>query len=206
MSAESNAGPKENPLNILVLNGAPAAGPGAAGRAASETAAAEALARGWTTAVFDLDGLDIGPCRGCFACWLKHPGLCAIEDDQGNILKAMASADILVWTTPVVFGGYGAALKKSLDRFIPNILPFFIRVQGEIHHPPRYPRRRSLLVFGTLPGPDPEAERIFHALVQRNALNLGSVISASRVLPENTPADAWAATISGLLSEAGEAL
>ena len=26
--------------------------------------------------------IAINPCRGCFACWLKHPGTCAVKDEQ----------------------------------------------------------------------------------------------------------------------------
>jgi multimeric flavodoxin WrbA len=193
-------------MNTLILNGAPAGRRGAAARAIAGTVADEARARGWTVAAFDLDGLDIKPCRGCFACWLKHPGTCAVKDDQEPILKALASIDILVWTTPVVFGGYGPTLKKSLDRLIPNILPFFIKTHGEIHHPPRYPRRRVFLVFGTQAGPDPEAGRVFHDLVLRNALNLGSVRADSRIFQDSETPDAWTGTVKELLAGAKEAL
>ncbi|MHB8055889.1 MAG: flavodoxin family protein [Candidatus Aminicenantales bacterium] len=193
-------------MNALILNGAPGNGRGATVRAIVGTITAEAQANGWTTSVFDLDGLDIKPCRGCFACWLKHPGICAIKDDEEPILKAMASTDVLVWTTPVTFGGYGPTLKKALDRLIPNLLPFFIKTHGELHHPQRYPRRRSFLVFGTTASPDADVERIFHGLVQRNALNLNSVMTASRVFPEGAaPAD-WTGTVGKLLADAKEAL
>lgn len=191
-------------MNALILNGAPAGRRGAAGRAIAETTAAEVRALGGTAAVFDLDGLDIKPCRGCFACWLKHPGICAIKDDEESILKAWPSADIAVWITPVVFGGYGPALKKALDRIIPGILPFFIKTHGEIHHPPRYPRRRSFLVFGTLNEADAEAERVFDNLVQRNAINIGSVMAASRVFRESAPPAEWTGTVKELLAGAME--
>lgn len=193
-------------MNILILNGAPAGERGAFSRAVAETAASEAKNRGWTETVFDLDGLEIKPCRGCFACWLKHPGTCAIKDDEEPVVRAMASADIVVWTTPVVFGGYGSTLKKALDRIIPVILPFFIKTHGEIHHPPRYPRRRSLLAIGTLPAADAEAERIFHNLVQRNAINFGSVMTASRVFLESASPAEWTGPVKELLAGAKEAL
>ena len=130
--------------------------------------------------------MTIKPCLGCFACWMKNPGICAIRDDQEAVLKAMAASDIQIWTTAVTFGGYSSILKKSLDRAIPNILPFFIKIQGEIHHPQRYEKRRAFLGLGTLPGPEAESERIFHKLVRRNALNLGSVTTESRIFYENT--------------------
>lgn len=192
-------------MNILILNGGPRNGRGATCRAISEKIVGEARAKGWTAAAFDLDGMDIKPCRGCFACWLKHPGTCAIKDDEEAILKPAASNDAWVWITPVTFGGYSPVLKKALDRLIPNILPFFIKTHGEIHHPPRYERRRSFLAFGTLPSPDPEAERVFHALVRRNAINLGSVMTESRVFYDGGEASTIAGQVRELLKATEEA-
>jgi multimeric flavodoxin WrbA len=173
-------------MNVLILDGAPRDGRGAACRKIAEAAANAARAKAWSVTAFELDGMDIKPCRGCFACWLKHPGTCAIQDDEGSILKAWAASELHIWLTPVVFGGYGPALKKALDRSIPNVLPFFTKVRGEAHHPHRYEKRRSLFVLGTLPSPDAEAERVFHDLVARNAINHGSTMTLSRVLYDGT--------------------
>ncbi len=169
-------------MNVLILDGGPRDGRGAACRKIVAAAAEEARGRGHAVTAFAPDGMAIKPCQGCFACWVKHPGTCAIKDEEEPILRAFAAADILVWITPVTFGGYGPALKKALDRVLPYLLPYFITRQGESHHPPRYERRRALIVLGTLPAADPEAERIFHHLVGRNALNLASVRTESLVV------------------------
>lgn len=171
-------------MNTLILDGGPRDRRGASGRAIAAALVEEARARGHAVAAFSLDERAIKPCQGCFACWVRHPGTCAIKDDQAPVLEAMARADLQVWVTPLTFGGYSQALKKSLDRCLPNILPFFEMRQGEVHHPPRYERRRRLLVLGTSAGPDPEAEAIFHRLVERNALNLDSVSTLSIVVAE----------------------
>ena len=113
---------------------------------------------------------------------MKHPGTCAIKDDEAAILRPLAEADLQVWITPITYGGYAPALKRALDRFLPILLPFFTRRQGEAHHPLRYKRRRALCVIGTLAEADTEAEAIFHHLVGRNALNLASVLTKSLVL------------------------
>ncbi len=193
-------------MNITILNGAEGNGRGATLRSVASAIAAEAGARGWTASAFDLASMDMKPCRGCFACWLKHPGKCAIKDKEELLIKAMATTDLAVWLTPVVYGGYGPALKKALDRVIPILLPFFIKVEGELHHPQRYPRRRSLIVIGTQAASDEEAERIFHGLVQRNALNLNSVRTASRVIREGAAPTEWATDLTTLLAEAKEAV
>lgn len=192
-------------MNILVLNGGPSGGRGGTCRLIRETVEIKSRAKGWNVTAYDLGGMAIKPCRGCFACWLKHPGTCAIKDDGELILKAMAGSDAQVWITPVAFGGYSPALKKALDRSIPNLLPFFIKVHDEVHHPQRYENRRSFTVFGTLASPDAEAERIFHNLVLRNALNLGSVITESRVLYEDAERAGIAGLVEELLQAAAEA-
>lgn len=189
-------------MNVVVLDGSPRDSRGASARALAAETGALARSGGHDVTAFALDGLDIKPCRGCFACWVKHPGTCAIADDEEPVLRAMASADVLIWITPVTFGGYAPALKKALDRFIPNILPFFVIRGGEVHHPPRYERRRSLLVLGTRPAPDAEAERIFHSLVGRNALNLDSVRTLSIVVHDGE-ADGHKDRVSEFLAAAG---
>lgn len=193
-------------MNILILDGGPRDGRGETCRKVAAAVASEARARGDTLTAFDLDGLDIKPCRGCFACWLKHPGTCAIKDGQEDILEAMAASDVQVWITPVTFGGYSPALKKVLDRAIPNILPYFIMRRGEVHHPLRYPRRRSFLAVGTLAAPDPEAERTFHHLFGRNALNMDSVRTESRVVLDGAGGSEIAGRAAELLDAAEEAL
>jgi multimeric flavodoxin WrbA len=193
-------------MNVLILNGGPLNGRGATCRNIKEAVASEAQVKGWNVTAYDLDGLNIKPCRGCFACWLKHPGTCAIKDDEELILKAMAGSDVQVWITPVTFGGYSAALKKSLDRCIPISLPFFTKRQGEVHHPLRYEKRPSLLALGAGHSPDAEAERIFHGLVRRNAINLDAARAGSHVFQEGTEAAEIAGRVKELLDAAKEAL
>ena len=191
-------------MNILILNGGPLSGRGASCRKIAEAVVNQSQARGWNVTVYDLDGLAIKPCRGCFACWLKHPGTCAIMDDEEPILRSIVASDVQIWISPVTFGGYSPALKKALDRSIPNVLPFFTKRHGEVHHPHRYDKRRSYLAFGTLPSPDPEAERIFHNLVRRNALNLDSVMMESRVFCDSAVEAMVAGQVGELLQAAEE--
>jgi multimeric flavodoxin WrbA len=192
-------------MNILVLNGGPLNVRGTTCRKIKETVADRAQGMGWNVTAYDLEGLNLKPCRGCFACWVKHPGTCIVKDDEELILKAMAESDAQTWITPVTFGGYSVALKRALDRAIPNLLPFFTIRQGEIHHPTRYEKRRSLLVLGTLPSPHAEAERIFHGLVRRNALNLDSIMTDSRVFYDGVDEKLILPEVTRLLDAAKEA-
>jgi multimeric flavodoxin WrbA len=159
-------------MNATILNGGNGNARGRTCLTVREAAEKKLISEGWSVKVFNLEGMSIKPCRGCFACWLKHPGICAIKDDQEDILKALAVADLRVWITPITFGGYSSAFKKALDRSIPVLLPFFIKVGGEVHHPQRYPKQCKLAVFGTISGSDENSERIFKGLVRRNSLNI----------------------------------
>jgi len=122
--------------------------------------------------VFELRKMEIAPCQGCFGCWCRTPGKCLIEDSSQAIVSTIAKADLLVFLTPVTFGGYSSELKKLLDRAICLISPFFMKVHGETHHIPRYESLPRLLGVGVGTGCDIECQNIFKTLVERNALNL----------------------------------
>jgi len=175
-------------MKAVFLKGSPAAGQDPLSNRAAAAVMAAMKAWGWQTKAFALAGLDIQPCRGCFSCWVKTPGLCVIRDDgQEPILRAWAEADLIAILTPVIFGGYAPELKKALDRIIPVLLPFFIKIDGEAHHPQRYPRRRRLLAIGTQRQEDPDSENNFRRIVLRNALNMGGIEATTLVFSGDVP-------------------
>ena len=117
--------------------------------------------------------LAIAPCTGCFGCWTRTPGECVIMDDARDVVGSYVGSDLVVFVTPVTFGGYSSQLKKLLDRIILSVLdPRFTVVGGEVHHRLRYRRYPKTVGFGTLPSPDPDAERLFARLVARNGINV----------------------------------
>jgi multimeric flavodoxin WrbA len=122
----------------------------------------------------ELRNLKILPCTGCFDCWTKTPGICKIKDHGREVTKKMIQSDLLIFLTPVVFGGYSSELKKALDRSLGLMLPYFTKIQGKVHHKKRYKKYPSLLAVGTLSAPDNQKENIFKGLVSRNAINAHS--------------------------------
>ena len=128
--------------------------------------------RGWEIDHILLRQRKIGNCAGDFFCWIRNPGLCNIDDDNRLIARDTANCDLLVYLTPVTFGGYSSYLKGAVDHLTQNNLPFFTQVHREIHHPPRYGRTSKFLVIGWMNAPDLEEEAIFQHLVQRNAINM----------------------------------
>ena len=121
-----------------------------------------------------LDGDALAPCRGCFGCWIKTPGLCVLSNDAVNeIAGEEIRADAVVLLSRIQYGGYSYDVKAFLDRSIPNISPFFEIYQGEMHHRMRYKRFPAWIAIGY--GAHTEREgQCFVALAERNALNMRS--------------------------------
>jgi len=129
---------------------------------------------GYQVEKLSLRDIDIAPCLGCFGCWVKTPGVCVIDDVGRDVACRIARSDLVVYLTPLTFGGYSSELKKVLDRSIPNILPFFRWIKREIHHVKRYARNPRLIGIGVCADgrADPDDEELFETLVRRNAINM----------------------------------
>jgi hypothetical protein len=187
-------------MDVLILNGALPGGPALDG--VQQLLADEVVALGWRPHVLTLHTLPIAYCQGCFECWTRTPGTCKTDDAGRQVATAFIGSHVVVLLTPVTFGGYSSEIKKGLDRIIGLVLPFFTRIEGEVHHVPRYERYPALVGVGLLPEGRPEEERVFHTLVERNAINMHAPWHASRVLhPGDEPA-AIRAAIRSLLAGA----
>ncbi|MEM2143571.1 MAG: flavodoxin family protein [Candidatus Thorarchaeota archaeon] len=141
--------------------------------------------RGLEVKWVDLDRLRISPCRGCFGCWIKTPGICVIDDDAVSVTRLMAQCDLLVYLTPIVFGGVSPVLKSILDRSICMVHPFFQRIRGETHHRKRYERYAPMIAIGIMCTSDPEEGRLFEQLMHRISINHLSPAHSSVVLSES---------------------
>jgi multimeric flavodoxin WrbA len=146
------------------------------------TLEAELKIRGWEVEHIVLREKKIGNCAGDFFCWIRSPGMCNVDDDNRIIAASIITSDLLVYLTPVTFGGYSSTLKRMVDHQIQNIAPFFAQVEGETHHQKRYQKHPDLLVVGWMDGPDDRSETVFRHLAQRNALNFYAEKSACGVV------------------------
>jgi len=78
--------------------------------------------------------LDIHPCLGCFACWIKTPGKCVQDDDMAALLSRLREADVWVLATPLYNDGPSGPLKNLMDRTMPLLrLPVEVR-SGRSRH------------------------------------------------------------------------
>ncbi len=128
----------------------------------------------WDETSIVLEDKNIAYCTGCFGCWVQTPGECVIKDYEETIVRKMVHADLIIYITPIVFGGYSSILKKALDRQISRVLPYFTKIDGEVHHKKRYEKESALLGIGILDKPDVEKEEVFKTLVVRNFINMWS--------------------------------
>ncbi len=127
-------------------------------------------------AVFGREELESAhSCIGCFGCWVKTPGRCVIDDALGDLAPALGAADGLDIVSESRFGGYGALVKRALDRSLGYLHPDFRIAEGAMHHRPRYDRPLSVRIW--LYGTSTERERAtFMRLAAANAVNLNARI------------------------------
>jgi multimeric flavodoxin WrbA len=77
-------------------------------------------------------------CIGCFGCWLKTPGICALNDGYQNIGQLFAACSELTVVSKCVYGAYSPFVKNVWDRSISYLLPYFVNKNNETHHTMRY--------------------------------------------------------------------
>ena len=124
------------------------------------------------------------PCKGCFGCWLKTPGVCVMKDKLQHIGALMGQNDEMIIISENCYGGYSEPVKRVLDRSISTSLPFFTFRGGKIHHRNRYKNKFGLKVI--LYGGITETEReLAERMVQVNRHNMGS--SDAALLISDTP-------------------
>ncbi len=121
---------------------------------------------------YALANIPIAPCLGDFECWTKTPGRCRTRDAAQGITQAIHDASLVVFLTPVVFGGYASSLKKLVDRLIPLTDAFFHEQAGMTRHQRRYERYPAMLFIGLAEQPDVETRSLFAELAGGNAINL----------------------------------
>ena len=85
----------------------------------------------------------------------SHPRRVQRERRQPPIAAAVVTSDLMVYLTPVTFGGYSSMLKGMVDHLIQNVSPFFARLDGETHHRKRYKNNPDLLAVGWMEAPAP---------------------------------------------------
>ncbi len=175
-------------MNVLILNGSPRA------RTSNTIKIAHAFAEGLRDGVTEpesvtVDEIDviakkIGPCRGCFSCWTKTPGICVIKDDMEGVLERIKAADVVVWSFPLYYFGMPSHLKALTDRMLPLNLPEMgPRGDGGSTHAVRYDLSGQRQVMISTSG-FPSVRNNYEALLAQFAIMFGSDGFTPIVCPE----------------------
>lgn len=140
---------------------------------------------------FDLSKMELHYCTGCWSCWWKTPGLCALHDDANPIFRSVINADFLIFASPLMAGFTSSALKKITDRLIILLHPYVELQQGECHHVKRYDRYPEFgLLVGRESDTDDEDLEIIAGIYDRFALNFHNhkrfIHLTDRSTPEET--------------------
>lgn len=134
-------------MKITAFNGSPRGQKSATNIMVEEFLAGAREAGAETESVL-LSEKEIKHCVGCFSCWIKTPGVCAIDDDMKGLIEQYLGSDIAIFATPVYIGLTTGIMKDFLDRLIPIIDPHFvIDENGAMHHPMRYENYPKLVVI-----------------------------------------------------------
>ena len=84
------------------------------------------------------DNGSIHPCIGCFSCWNRTPGICAIHDGYENMGSLIHQAGEVVVISRYTYGGFSGSVKGVFDRCLGYVLPQFEITKGETHHRKRF--------------------------------------------------------------------
>ena len=162
-------------------------------------------AAGWDVDEWLLRRESIAWCAGCFGCWVKTPGVCVHTDAGREVAARVARSDLLVYLTPVTFGGYSSELKKALDHVIPILLPDLKKSGSDTRHPQRYRRVHDLLAVGTVPAGEADGAEAhtFRRLVGRNALNVCPTRWAAGVVESGSGTREVRTAVAALLGQIG---
>ena len=65
---------------------------------------------------FYLNGMNIKPCQGCYACKKKNSTGCAVDDDMQSLYPKLVESDAWIIASPVYWFNMSAQTKIFIDR------------------------------------------------------------------------------------------
>ncbi len=99
-----------------------------------------------TINIIQVDDQQLKACTGCWDCWLKTPGLCAINDEMQQHYQAFMRSDTVMLLIDTAQGFIHHGAKAFIDRLIALHHPYIVFKHGECRHKTRYKTYPKLLV------------------------------------------------------------
>jgi multimeric flavodoxin WrbA len=173
------------PMTILILDGHPMETDEDFNRYLDEITE-HLTAKGHAVKRMTLRNLSIRFCTGCWSCWWATPGECVFKDESHSVCREYINSDFVLFASPMIMGFASALTKKTQDKLIPLIHPYFEFVQGEYHHLKRYDVYPKIgLLLEKTPGNDKEDIEITVDLYKRFALNLKSELALAAQMTQS---------------------
>ena len=104
----------ENQKHVVVLLGSPRKKGNSAVLAGQIIYGAESV--GAKVETVYLNGLNIKPCQGCYACKKKNSTGCAVDDDMQALYSKLVESDAWIIASPVYWFNMSAQIKIFMDR------------------------------------------------------------------------------------------
>lgn len=121
----------------------------------------------------------IHPCTGCYTCWLKTPGQCAIRDDMDELLPKLGGSDLVVFATPLYVDNVTGIMKNFMDRMIPTAEPYFEKdAGGECRHRIDVEKVPKIAVISNCGFPEQSHFQVLKLLFRRIARNMNTELVA----------------------------
>lgn len=67
----------------------------------------------------NLFDMKINDCIGCYSCWRNPSGNCVQDDDMSKLINEYISADIVIWSFPLLCYSIPAKMKVFIERLLP---------------------------------------------------------------------------------------
>jgi multimeric flavodoxin WrbA len=133
--------------------------------------------------VVRLGDQPITACIGCWTCWLKTPGRCAMKDQMAEACPDYINSDTVILLMDTAQGFISYQAKAFLDRTIPHYHPYIEVVDGECHHVARYQRYPDMVFYYNTDGLTNQEEQVIEDYLYRTAYHFKS--KAYRILIED---------------------
>jgi multimeric flavodoxin WrbA len=164
-------------MKITILNGSPERTEGGLD-GYLESLLSELARRQHVVSPLHLRDLQVHHCIGCFGCWVRTPGECALDDDGRTVARSLISSDLAILASPILMGHVSSLLRRANERLLPLIHPYAKLVDGECRHHPRYPSRpRLALLLEQGQGADAEDVAIIRGSYQMTARNFATTLA-----------------------------
>ena len=117
---------------------------------------------------------EIKDCIGCWSCWWKNPGKCALNDDANKLYNDYINSDEVVLLFHTENGFIDGKGKTFLDRLIQHYLPYIKLRNGECGHLKRYDKYPLINFYFDKSGLSDEEVKVIKCYLARMAYHFQS--------------------------------